>query len=86
MKPAIAEVALRHGVSDIRVFGSVARGTAGPESDVDLLVKMEPGRSMLDLARLWEDLRELLRCRVDVLSEGALTERDDDIRAEAVPL
>ncbi len=41
---------------------------------------------MLDLARLWEDLRELLRCRVDVLSEGALTERDDDIRAEAVPL
>ena len=71
----------------MRVFGPTARGDAGTTSDVDLLVEMEPGRSLLDLVGLWQDLEELLGTRVDVLSDGGvspyLRERID---AEAVPL
>ena len=56
----------------MRVFGSVARGEAGPESDVDLLVEMEAGRSLLDLARLLNALEDLLGCKVDLVEEGGL--------------
>jgi uncharacterized protein len=73
------------GASNVRVFGSVARGTAQPESDVDLLVDFELGRSLIDHVALWRDLEALLGRRVDVVSAGGLTDRDDD-RSDAIAL
>ena len=69
MRSSLAE---RRGARNIRVFGSVARGEAGPESDLDLLVEMEPGRSLLDHIALIQDLEEVLGCRVDVVTEAGL--------------
>lgn len=69
----ILELAERHGASNIRLFGSVARGDWTPESDIDLLVTLEPGRDYLDLVGLWQDLEALLGCRVDVLSDGGVS-------------
>ena len=60
--------AARHGASNVRVFGSVVRGASATTSDVDLLVEMEPGRSLIDLVGLWQDLEDLLGTHVDVLS------------------
>jgi uncharacterized protein len=71
-RKAVMDLAARHGAKNIRVFGSVARGQAGAESDIDLLVKMEEGRSLLDLSALIFDLRELLGVKVDVVSEKGL--------------
>ena len=68
-------IAGRHGATHLRVFGSVARGETGPESDLDLLVELEPGRSLLDHIALIQDLEEDLDCRVDVVTETALKER-----------
>jgi len=51
-------LAAKHGARNIRVFGSIARGDSGPESDVDLLVKMEEGRSLLDLSAMVLDLED----------------------------
>jgi predicted nucleotidyltransferase len=85
-KTDILRVAADHGASNVRVFGSVARGTAQPASDVDLLVDFEPGRTLLDHVALWRDLEALLGRSVDVVSAGGLTERDDDVRADALPL
>jgi len=62
----ILRLANEHGASNVRVFGSVARGQATERSDVDLLVDMEPGRSLLDLCALEEDLEHLLGRPVDV--------------------
>ena len=83
----ILRLAARHGARNVRFFGSVARGEETPESDVDLLVDMEPGRSLLDLVGLWQDLEDLLHCRVDVLTDGGLSPYlQDRIHAEAVRL
>lgn len=83
----ILRVAIGHGARNVRVFGSVARGEAGPESDVDLLVDMEPGRSLLDLGGLLMDLQELLGCPVDVVTPGGLRERiRERVLQEATPL
>ncbi len=68
----ILEIAARHGARNVRVFGSVARGDAREDSDIDFLVELEAGRSLLDLAHITFDLQELLRCRVDVATEGGL--------------
>ena len=81
----ILRVAAAHGASNVRIFGSVARGTAGAASDVDLLVDFEPGRTLVDHVGLWRELETLLGTSVDVLSAGGLTERDDT-RADAQPL
>ena len=85
-KRQILGMAAAHGASNIRVFGSVARGTSTEGSDVDLLVDFEAGRTLLDQARLRRDLQQLLHRSVDVVSARALTDRDDDIRADALPL
>lgn len=86
-RDAILEIARRYGASDIRIFGSVARGDATEESDLDILVRLEPGRSLIDQGGLLMDLRELLGIKVDVVSEGALHGRFGQIvRSEAVPL
>jgi len=71
-RSAVMTLAAKHGARNLRVFGSVARGESGPESDIDLLVKMEEGRSLLDLTALTLDLRELLGVKVDVVSEDGL--------------
>ena len=68
----ILRIAAQHGARNVRVFGSVARGDAGPESDIDLLVDMEPGRSLLDLGGLWSDLNELLGRKVDIVTENSI--------------
>jgi predicted nucleotidyltransferase len=85
-KDEILRLAATHGASNVRVFGSVARGTAGPASDVDLLVDFERGRTLVDHVGLWRDLEALLGASVDVVSAGGLTDRDDDIRADALAL
>ena len=83
----ILRLAERYGARNVRVFGSLVRGEATAESDVDLLVDMDPGRSLLDLVGLWQDLEGLLQCRVDVLTDGGLSPHlRDRIYAEAVPL
>ena len=68
----ILQIAARHGARKVRVFGSVARGTAHRGSDIDFLVDMEEGRSLLDHAALIIDLERLLKRSVDVASERGL--------------
>jgi predicted nucleotidyltransferase len=86
-RDAILEIARRYGASDVRIFGSVARGDAIETSDLDLLVRFEPDRSLFDQGGLLMDLREFLGIKVDVVSEGALSGRFGQIvRSEAVPL
>jgi uncharacterized protein len=83
----IMDLARSHGARRIRVFGSVARGEATPDSDVDFLVDMEPGRSLFDMGGLLMDLQELLGCRVDVVTESGLRARiRNRVLREAVPL
>ena len=77
----------QHGAHNVRVFGSVARGEAGPTSDIDLLVKMDRGRSLLDLIELSQDLESILQRKVDILTdEGLSPYLKARIHAEAVPL
>ena len=84
---AIRDLAARHGARNIRVFGSVARGDADDRSDIDFLVDMEPGRSLLDLGGLLMDLRDLLGRSVDVVSEKALRpSMRERVLREAIPL
>jgi hypothetical protein len=81
----ILRIATQHGARNIRVFGSVARGEADEKSDIDFLVEMEPGRTLLDMGGLLMDLRELLGHDVDVVTERGLKERiRDRVLREAV--
>jgi len=83
----ILRIATKHGARNVRLFGSAARGDAGPASDLDFLVEMEEGRSLLDLVGLWQDLEALLGCKVDVLADGGISPYlRDRIYAEATPL
>lgn len=71
----------------MRIFGSVARGKADERSDVDFLVELEPGRSLLDLGGLLMDLQQLLGHPVDVVTERGLRERiRERVLEEAIPL
>jgi predicted nucleotidyltransferase len=83
----ILRVAAKHGASNVRLFGSVARGEAGPESDVDLLIALEPRRSLMDHVALLQDLEDMLSRKVDVVNEKALHQciRERVLR-EAIPL
>jgi len=83
----ILEIAARHGARNVRIFGSVVRGEAEPDSDVDFLVEMEPGRSLLDHVGLVQDLEDYLGRKVDVVSNRALHWFiRDRVLAEAIPL
>jgi len=83
----ILRLAELHGAYSLRVFGSVARGEANENSDLDLLVAREPGRSLLDHAGLVQDLQDLLDVKVQVGTEESLHwyVRDRILR-EATPL
>jgi len=86
-KEQILALAAKYGASDVRVFGSVARGTADEQSDVDFLVKLAPGRSLLDLGGLLYELQQLLGRRVDVVTPAGLRHRiRERILEEAVPI
>jgi predicted nucleotidyltransferase len=83
----IMRLAADCGARNIRVFGSVARGETDSRSDVDLLVDLEPGRSLLDLARLQRKLEQLLTVRVDVVSSRGLRDRvRETVLRDALPL
>jgi len=83
----ILSIAQKHGAYNVRIFGSVARNQAQSCSDVDILVDMEEDRSLLDLGGLLMDLRDLLGCNVDVVTENGLRPRiRDKVLREAVPL
>ena len=83
----ILRIAARHGAHNVRVFGSVVRGEARPDSDVDFLVDMDPGRTLLDMGGLLMELREILGREVDVVTERGLKARiRDRIIKEASPL
>jgi uncharacterized protein len=83
----ILEIAQRHGALNVRIFGSVARGEATDSSDLDLLIEMEPGRSLLDIIAIKQDLEELLGCKVDVVTQAAISPYlRDKVLHEAVRL
>ena len=87
VREAILRTAREHGARNVRVFGSVVRDEAGAESDVDVLVELEEGRSLIDHVALKQDLEDMLGCAVDVVTEGALHRLvRDHILQEAVPL
>lgn len=83
----LLHLAARHGARNVRVFGSVARGEADAASDLDLLVDLEPGRSLIDLGALLADLEVELGTRVDVVTEAGLRPAlRDRVLRDAVPL
>ncbi len=82
----ILDLVRRHRGRSIALFGSVARGGATLGSDVDFLVEFEPSSSLLDLVHLEAALAELLGVEVDVVSAGALLDRDAEIRNDAISL
>ena len=81
----IADLIRQCGATHPRVFGSVARGQDTPASDLDILVTVDTNRAW-EFVSLKRHLEQLLGCRVDVVSEGGLTERHGQIRDEAIPL
>lgn len=83
----IKRLAAKRGAVRVRLFGSLARGEGGPQSDVDLLVELEEGRSALALGGLLMDLQECLGRRVDLVTPAALHPRiREKVLAEAVDL
>jgi uncharacterized protein len=96
MKPSLAlhgkrekilEIAARYGASNVRVFGSVARGEDTTKSDLDLLVDMEEDRPLSDLGIFVDDVQEILPCRVQaVISDSLHRLLKDRILSEAIPL
>lgn len=82
----VVAVAARHGATNLRVFGSVARGEDTVDSDVDLLATFRPGTSLYDLVDLTDELEALLGTGVDVVSERGLQQRHADILRDAVAL
>lgn len=69
----ILTIVKRHGGRNVRVFGSQARGEGAPDSDLDILIDLEPGRSLLDIVAIKQDLEDLLGCSVDVVTEASVS-------------
>ncbi|MBX7135604.1 MAG: nucleotidyltransferase family protein [Fimbriimonadaceae bacterium] len=87
MKQRIRDLATQFGVSEVRLFGSTARGTARLDSDVDLLVRFERGASLITVIGFQQAVEEALGARVDVVEEAGLSPRlATRILAEAVNL
>lgn len=86
-KNEIVKLAAVHGATNVRIFGSTARGEDNPNSDVDLLVEFDDDCSLFDLIRLREELTQLLGRQVDVVTAEALNSRiRQDVLGEALPL
>ena len=82
----ILEIAAKRGAHNVRVFGSVARGENDLKSDIDFLVDLAPGRSLLDLCALQRELEHLLATQVDVISSRGLRDRvRETVLRDAVP-
>jgi uncharacterized protein len=71
-RTAILQLAEKHGMSNVKIFGSVARGDDGPNSDIDFLVSPLHGRGLGDRCSFWNDLEDLLHKKVDVINERTL--------------
>lgn len=83
----VRRIVAQHKANNVRVFGSLVRNEAGPESDIDLLVSFEEGASLFDHAALIRDLETALGCKVDVVSDRGLRDRiRERVLREAVPL
>jgi predicted nucleotidyltransferase len=83
----IHEIARRHGIVDVRLFGSHVRGEAKPGSDLDLLIRLENGRGFRDFMDFCEELERALNLKVDVVPEDGLSRFiRERVLAEAVPL
>ncbi len=83
----VLKIAERYGAKNVRVFGSVARCEARSDSDLDLLVEFESGRSLFDLGGLIADMEDLFGCKVDVISEKGLKPRfRDRVMQEAIAI
>jgi predicted nucleotidyltransferase len=74
-RAGILAIAAQYGARNLRLFGSVVRGEADAESDVDFLVELEPRRSLFDLGGLLMDLQKHLHCKVDVMTPAMLKSR-----------
>ena len=86
-KAAILKLSQKHGIKNIRLFGSMARDEITVESDVDFLVDLEKGRDLFDLGELLMDLQELLNRKVDLVTETSLHPKiSAQILKEAQPL
>jgi predicted nucleotidyltransferase len=86
-KEQILAIAAKYGASNVRVFGSFARGTADENSDVDFLVNLAPGRSLFDLGGLLYELQQLIGRRVDVVTPAGLRPRiRDRVLGQAVAI
>jgi len=86
-RESIISVVERNGGRKVRIFGSLARGEGLTDSDVDILIELDPGRSLLDILAIKQDLEDLLHRNVDVLTESAVSPYiKDDIMSEAVAL
>lgn len=77
----LLRAAVRHGLRDVRIFGSVARGEATEESDIDLLVDLQPGRTLIDLIGFQQEAETILGVKVDAVTERLLKRR---LRAGAI--
>jgi hypothetical protein len=86
-RAAILRLAAQYGASNVRVFGSLARGEGRVDSDVDLLVTFPENKSIFDLVGLWLDMQNLLGREVSLVADGIEDKRFlDRVLKEAVPL
>jgi predicted nucleotidyltransferase len=86
-RDVIDRVVRQYGGSNIRIFGSAARGDATDASDLDILIKLESGRTLLDLVAMKQDLEDALGCKVDIVTDTGLSPYIRDyILEETVPL
>jgi len=86
-RPLILSIAKQHGARKVRVFGSSAKGKSRRESDVDFLIELESGRTLLDIIAIKQDLEDLLQRKVDVVTEGAVSPYlRDEIVTQAISL